>query len=236
MRGWFWRPSYKAVIQPHQILEYSKIMCVSYKWEGENKVHHLKWDRNKNDKTLVEKFAKILESADECIAHNIDKFDDKVFRTRCIFHGVPLHYKFQTFDTLKKARTFFSFPSNKLDELGKFLGVGRKIENESGLWQKVIEDNDRKALDRMVAYCDQDVILLEDVYLKLRPYVSNNHHLAALDGGEKSDCPTCGDYNVYLHRDKVTKSGTIRRVMKCNGCKCSFEVSNRVFLDSLKIK
>ena len=203
---------------------------------SDSKVHHLKWDRNKNDKTLVEKFAKILESADECIAHNIDKFDDKVFRTRCIFHGVPLHYKFQTFDTLKKARTFFSFPSNKLDELGKFLGVGRKIENEKGLWQKVIENNDRKALDRMVAYCDQDVILLEDVYLKLRPYVSNNHHLAALDGGEKSDCPTCGDDNVYLHRDKVTKSGTIRRVMKCNGCQCSFEVSNRVFLDSLKIK
>jgi len=75
--GIFWRSGYNLTIQPDDIIKERAIICVSWKWEGKDEVHNLTWDKNQCDKKLLKDFVKILNQADEIVAHNGDRFDIK---------------------------------------------------------------------------------------------------------------------------------------------------------------
>lgn len=152
------------------ILRERAIICVCYKWEGDSMVHSIEWKKG-DDKELVKRFAKIIDSADEIVTQNGDAFDVKWLRTRCIHHNVPLSPKFNSLDTLKMARAGFKFNSNKLDYMGKFLGAGGKIKTDFDLWKDITLDNCPNAMKEMVDYCKMDVVRLEQVYQRLQGYV-----------------------------------------------------------------
>jgi len=171
-----WRTGYKINIPYENIIQDWKIICISYKWEGEDKVHTLKWDKNLCDKKLLEDFIEVANKADEIIAHNGDRFDIKKIRTRCIYHRIPMFPKYRSLDTLKKAKWNFSFNSNRLDYIAKFLGVGAKLDHEGfDMWVKCLS-GDEKALEDMIKYCEMDIIVLEDVFLTMQNYITNNTH------------------------------------------------------------
>lgn len=228
--GWFWRPGFKLRIGADQVIKESKIICISWKWQNEDKVHHLKWDKDQDDKKLLEKFVQVIGDADEIVAHNGDKYDMKEFRTRCIKHGVLIFPKYRTLDTLKKARQYFNFPSNRLDEIGRFLECGRKVETRKGLWQDVCLNNDRKALTEMVEYCDGDVLLLEEIFYAFTPYIDHNTNFAVKLGKDKWACPDCASESVSLSHTDTTPMGYIKRHMKCHDCRKFFHISNRTYL------
>lgn len=230
-----WRPG-KQYVRPEQICSEKKIICISFKWQGEDKVHTLKWDSKQNDKKLVRDFVKILGDADEIIAHNGDRFDMKELRTRAILNGVLMFPKYRTLDTLKKSRKYFNFTSNKLDLLGNYFNVGRKLDHEGfELWRKVCEGTkteQKKYLAKMVDYCEQDVILLEDVFSVMTPYIDHNTNFAVLKGGKKWQCPECSGKDVKLSHTDTTPMGYIKRFMKCK-CKKTYHISNRTYMDYL---
>jgi len=230
-----WRQG-KQYIRPEQIVTEKKIICISYKWQGDEKVHSLKWDSRHNDKKLVKDFIKVLGQADEIIAHNGDRFDIKELRTRAILNGVLMFPKYRTLDTLKKARKYFNFTSNKLDLLGNYFNVGRKLDHEGfKLWEKTVEGTkaeQKEYLSKMVSYCEQDVILLEDVFSVLTPYIDHNTNLAVLKGGKKWHCPECASKEVKLSHTDTTPMGYIKRFMSCK-CKKTYHISNRSYTDFL---
>lgn len=231
-----WRTGWKLNIPTDNIIEDWKIICISYKWEHESKVKNLTWDKNQCDKKMLTDFIKIMNKADECIAHNGDRFDIKKIRTRCIFHRIPMFPKYRTLDTLKKARSGFNFNSNRLDYIAKFLGVGAKLEHEGfDMWVKCLQ-GDKQALKDMVKYCDMDIIVLEDVYLTLQNYILNNTHTGVHDGRLKASCPSCGSEDVSLLKNAITAKGTIKRVMECNCCGYNYEISNSAWRNLLEIK
>ena len=213
-----WRTGYKLNIPTENIIQDWKIICISYKWEHENKVRNLTWDKNQCDKKMLQKFVKLMNQADECIAHNGDRFDIKKVRTRCIYHRIPMFPKYRTLDTLKKARGNFNFNSNRLDYIARFLGVGAKLEHEGfDMWVKCVQ-GDKKALKEMVKYCDMDIIVLEDVFHALQSYIKPNTHVGVHNGNLKHSCPTCGSEDTELLKNDVTEKGTISRVVQCGSC------------------
>jgi uncharacterized protein YprB with RNaseH-like and TPR domain len=164
-----WRIGRDVSLSHDDILQERAIICICYKWSDEDVVHSLEWNKG-NDKELMKKFSKIIDSADEVIGQNSDAYDIKWIRTRAIFHNIPISPKFNSIDTLKMARQGFKFNSNKLDYMGKFLGVGGKIETTYSLWKDILLSNCPKAMKQMVDYCKIDVVRLEEVYNKLKPY------------------------------------------------------------------
>ena len=66
----------------------------------------------------------------------------------------------------------------------------------------------------MVNYCEGDVLLLEKVYNKIKPYSKPTIHLT----GIKSDCPECGSDEVHLKGFYYTALGTKKQRCKCNVC------------------
>jgi len=101
-----WGVGRKISIDYSNIIKERAIICVCWKWEGSSKVYSLEWDKG-DDKKLLEDFIKVLNNADESIAHNGDRFDIKWLRTRCVFHQIEMPPKIKTLDTLKKARGAF---------------------------------------------------------------------------------------------------------------------------------
>lgn len=164
-----WRIGHNIDLSPDNIIQERAIICACYKWEGEDKVYSLKWNRG-DDKELLEKFSKVIDSADEVITQNGDAFDIKWLRTRCIYHGIPVSPKFNSIDTLKMARSGFKFNSNKLDYMGQYLSLGKKIKTEYNLWKEIMLNNNNDSMRKMVDYCKQDVNLLESVYQKLQAF------------------------------------------------------------------
>lgn len=191
---------YNDFIAPESIVTERHIISVCYKWLGEKKVHSISLlDDPKrfakdihDDCYVVEKFREVLAEADVVVGHNSDKFDNPYTRTRILFHGLSPLPPITSIDTYKVAKSVFMFNSCKLDYIGKYLKVGQKKHTTSGLWMRVF-NGDKKAIREMVEYNKQDVLLLERVFLKLRPYMSN-HINRELFG--KTGCPRCGSNKV----------------------------------------
>lgn len=240
--GYFKAPvwgAFQQFVKPEMLEGDKKIICISYKWQYEDKVHTLTWNEDLNDKDMIRKFIKVLGEADEVCGHNADRFDMKTIRARAIKHGLLMYPKYRSVDTLKKARKYFRFASNKLDFLGQTFEVGKKLEHAGfDLWRRCQEGATKKirkeALAEMVAYCEQDVILLEDVYNVMMPYIDHNTNFAVLKHGYagKWRCPECGSDEVQLSHTDTTPMGYIKRHMRCK-CKKTYHISNKSYAQYL---
>jgi len=213
--GWFWRAGYKLNISPENIIKERAIICVSYKWLGENEVYTLVWDKEQCDKFLIEQFIEVMNEADLLVAHNGDRFDLKWIKTRSLKHGITnMLIDYKSLDTLKLAKKKFNFNSNRLDYIAKYLGFEGKIKTTISLWTDIVFKKDQKALNQMVEYCEEDVRQLEKVYEKLVGWEKPKFHAGVLEGKERFSSPINGGYNLKKIKETVTTAGTIKHIMK----------------------
>lgn len=215
-------------LQHDNILEDFQIICAAWKWENKDNMYSARWKvspEGLSDLPVCIKLADAISRADEIVYHNGDKFDFKKLHARLVYHDLdPLPYPIRI-DTLKQAKKHFKFSSNRLDYLGKFLGIDRKIPMSYGLWLKCIK-GDKAALKRMVDYCKQDVYLLEEVFYRLEPYID-----VPTSYDSSKSCPKCSSSNLQKRGFHRTKVGKYQR-FQCNDC--GAWCSNRVRLNSKK--
>lgn len=216
----------KISIGYENILKERSIICVSYKWAHEDTVHTYTWNKG-NDKQLLANFLKVLDTADEIIGHNSDNFDIKWLRTRCLYHGLPMFPKYQSVDTLKIARQYFRFNSNRLDYIAQYLDVGSKTDTGGlKLWKAVV-DGDIAALAQMVSYCENDVLILEEVFNKFNPYINSKTHVGVIKGFGKDTCPECGSNHTQSRGYSVSAAGSKKQRKQCQDCGKYFTLTVR---------
>ena len=128
----------------------------------------------------------------------------------------PSPYK--SIDTLKMARRSFKFDSNKLDQLGRYLGLGRKVQTGGmDLWFYCMAGK-MSAWKLMVKYCKQDVVLLEEVYLKLRPWDKSHPNLNKYTQTEHT-CPACSSTDLQRRGfDSTVGNVNCYQRWQCNSC------------------
>lgn len=198
------------------------MLSFAYKWAGESKVHtHALPDfplygRDKeNDRELIKKLWDVHDQADILVAHNGDRFDTKKTNVRFAVHELKPPSPFVSIDTLKWAKSQFKFDSNRLDAIGRVLGVGRKLPHTGAdLWRRCIE-GDLEAWRIMRRYNAQDVRLLERVYEKLLPWAKTHPNLNAYSGGK--GCPKCQSMKIQRRGVEVAKSRKYQR-LQCQNC------------------
>ncbi len=198
------------------------IISFAYKWnEGSVNVLALphfelyKTDPT-DDKELVKKLWELFDEADIIVAHNGDAFDIKKANARFLFHGLPPPQPYKTIDTLKVARKYFKLNSNKLDDLGKYLKVGRKLEHTGfSLWEGCL-NGDEKSWRLMCLYNKRDVDLLYKVYDKLKGWMAN-HPNVNIYNDELNKCPVCGSHKLQKRGFGYTKLGRYQRY-QCTEC------------------
>jgi DNA polymerase elongation subunit (family B) len=190
------------------------IICGAWKWLSDNTIYSTRCADIGDDRKCVSALRHAVNEADIIVHHNGDKFDIKKLNARVIYHNLPPMKKPAMVDTLKAARKEFAFTSNRLDYIGKHLLDEGKIET-SNLWNRVM-DRDPGSIDEMVKYNKQDVLLLEKVYLKLRPHMSVHPNMALFADLDRDSCPRCSG-RLYKDGWKYTHGGRYQQY-ECADC------------------
>ena len=88
----------------------------------------------------------------------------------------------------------------------------------------------------MIDYCENDVMILECVFNKLRKIVKPKTHYGALWGDGKYSCPECGTCHVGLSKRYATSTGVMRFNMKCRKCETMYTISGKQYQELLNYK
>lgn len=198
------------------------MFCFSYRWLGEKKIHTFSLHdfgynpEKPDDWPLIEKLWYFFNEADILVGHNIDAFDVKKANTRFLVHGLHRPSPYDTFDTKKVAKSVAGFESNRLDDLARQMGVERKLQTGGQhLWELCRDTNEDAPWRLMERYNAQDVVVAEQVYLKLRGWAKNHPNLTHMTRNEH--CPVCMGYD--LKRDGYRfRAGMKYQRFACNGC------------------
>jgi DNA polymerase elongation subunit (family B) len=208
------------------VIEFIKetyLLCYSYKWLGDKNVvvralpdYKGYKPSSDNDKQLVTSLWELFNEADIIIAHNGDCFDIKYANGRFLQHGLTPPTTYKTIDTLKTARRRFKMNSNKLDDLGRKLSLGQKLEhNGFAIWKGCMA-GDPKSWSIMKRYNKQDVVLLEQLYNELLPWIPNHPNLNVLHG-ETDKCAVCGHNKLWKIGQHFTGAQLHQR-LRCKSC------------------
>lgn len=168
-----------------------------------------------DDKRIVTNLWNLFNEADIVVAHYGSGFDVPMLNARAIMNGLPPYTSVIQIDTKAIAAKYFKFPSNKLDALASYFGVGKKMDTDFLLWVGCLKGN-QESLDYMQLYNIDDTKILEDVYLKLRPWIKNHPNVSIYNDSEVCQCHACGSTDLRqdgYYYTTVSKYETFR-------CKC----------------
>lgn len=202
------------------------VIAFAWKWLHDSRVTY--FDQSKaedveDDSGLLQKVWDLLDSADIVIAHNGQKFDFKKLNARFITLGWNPPSPYRVIDTLVEVKRVAAFTSNKLAFLTDALCTAKKSSHVKFpgflLWKECLLGNP-KAWAEMKKYNKQDVLSLEELYLRLRPWMVTHPNVMAyeLSGDDAlTGCTRCGGYALVRQGYRVTQTGRYRR-WRCTGC------------------
>ena len=211
--GGFWGPKWEQRIL--YVTKYSQVLSFAWKWLGQKTVQCLSMRDQQSDKKLVVQLRDICDEADVIVWHNGDAFDGKKLNARLTHHEKKPAKIWSSVDTKKIAKRHFGFISNSLDDLGHYLGLGRKMKHQGiELWLGCMA-GEAECWRTMIEYNKQDVVLLEKVYLRLLPWIQNHPNMAKFFEG--FGCPNCGSDEVMKRGIRANRAG-LRQQYLCRKC------------------
>ncbi len=206
-------------VSQKQVVHEGYLLTYSAKWLGEDTIVSNRIYEPRNDEVLVRELAELMDSADLVIAHNAQKFDIPLIKTRMVALGMTPPAPSKIVDTLRIAKAEFRFPSNSLDSIAAYLGLPRKMSHSGfELWTRCMAMEDA-AFDEMLEYNVQDVVVLEEVYMKLRHWSKTHPNVALYEPVGCLKCVCCGSENLTeIKGKKYHTNSSIYEMLKCNDC------------------
>lgn len=207
-----------------KIIKEGQILCFAYKWLGDKKVRVIGQDDFQdykpgvlNDKSVVKALWELFDEADVVVAHNGNSYDQKYTQARMMVHNMKPPSPYQQIDTKLVAKRYGRFSSNKLDDLGKSLSLGQKLDAGGfSTWEGCMAGV-KKDWNTMKKYNKQDVALLEQLYLHLRPWITN-HPASNVIGGKPASCKNCGATKIYAGMKYRATNTNLYQYFRCMGC------------------
>lgn len=215
---------WQQTVSLNQLMESSRVMCWAAKWLDE-KVILFDSEHRSTHKAMLKGIHSLLSQADTVIHYNGTKFDIPTLNKEFILHGMDQPAPYRQMDLLQVARRQFKFASNRLDYVAQALGVGRKTRHEGHeLWVKCM-NNDPQAWKRMERYNKNDVVIMEKVYYKLRPWMKGHTNWGLHTGCE--GCPRCGYAQTVKQGYAYTSAGKYQQY-QCKQCQGWFRGSKNL--------
>jgi len=194
-----------------------RVVCFGYKWQGQKEAHVVTMTKSElkhfDDKPLLEKISKLYIEAELTVAHYGSVFDRRFLQGRLLINNLPPWPMTKMRDTCMIFRSVANFSSNRLKYLCKILKLGnQKLDNNwPDAWFEVMRGN-MKALKEMAIYCRGDVMALEDLYNRVRPF--DNAHTRMYNKGR---CRVCGSDKLQYRGFAYMGEQKYRRY-QCTSC------------------
>lgn len=200
----------------NQLHSPTNVIAFAAKWYGDKKTLFYSDFHNGHAK-MIEEAHRLLSEADVVIHYNGTSFDIPHLNREFLLAGFSPPEPFKQVDLLRVARKQFRFISNKLDHVSQQVGLKGKVAHEGhGLWVKCMA-GDARAWEKMKEYNIFDVVLTEQLYGKLLPWINGHPNAVLYEADIRPACERCGSGNL-------TKQGLVRTQVsvfqqwKCLGC------------------
>jgi hypothetical protein len=81
-----------------------------------------------------------------------------------------------------------------------------------------------KAMAEMIKYCKMDVLILQEYFERIKPYIKSKTHY-----GNRGECPECGGDNIVISNRRKSAAGIVKLQLKCTDCGKFQTMSEKVF-------
>jgi len=206
------------------VKEHWYILSYAARWRGEKQIIYRGLNMysgykggDSTEKKLLADLHALLSEADIVVAHNGADFDVRKINARLIAHGFKPPTPYKVVDTKRDLTRVASFASNRLNWLSKQLGIGQKTmdHHDWAMWDGCM-NGDPKAWREMEKYNRHDVVLLEELYEILSPWIRQpNANLWA----EEAVCPNpaCGSKDL-IRRGLARRKTRMYHRFQCKEC------------------
>lgn len=206
---------FKVTVSLNQLRDPGGVISFAAKWAGEKRVMFFS-DFHNGHEEMVNAAWELLDQADAVVHYNGTSFDMPHLRREFLLAELPPPSPWKDIDLLRAVRSKFRFISSKLDNVSSELGIGSKVKHEGhSLWTACVA-GDAKAWGRMRRYNKHDVVLTDQLYERLLPWLPG-HPNVGLYSGKPGCCPRCGSESVQRRGSAYTPLGTYAQV-RCNDC------------------
>ena len=213
--GYHWG-LFKQNIALNQIVQTGKTASWAAKWHGKKKVMYAGLDTH-SEGDMIAEIWDLLDETDVVCHYNGTRFDMPTLNKEFLKFDMPPPSPYQQIDLLQTAKKQFRLASNKLDFVSKYLGLDGKVQHKGmDLWTGCMNNNpaDWRMMQR---YNKQDVVLLEQVYNKLLPWIKSHPNPALFNDKTEMQCPKCGSTHLQKRGTYYTKVQKYQRY-QCMSC------------------
>lgn len=216
------------------------ILCAVAKWVGEKRIYKWRLDDTPgfgstpgswfNDAEICKSIKLLVEQADAVIAYygGYGRFDIPYINTRLIAASLEPLPPVTVIDPHKAAKSKLKLARNSLDAVSTLFQTNtRKGFVPWEHWLKA-QYGERKSMKILLDYCVKDVQTLEELYVKIRPLITDHPHVtASVEGNDpRTQCTTCGSYDSQSRGTRRTRQYQIFRRC-CSNCGSFFESSRK---------
>lgn len=201
-----------------QIIRPGGVMMFAAKRYGDKKIEaHCEWD---DYTAMVTRAWEIYDAADYIVSYNGAHFDTKHLQAAWVQAELPPPSPWREIDLLRTVRKL-QLPSRKLQYVCSTLGLDHKTDPGGfETWVQILRgegEEQAKARNRMVKYCKNDVKITEQLFDRLRPWITGmNLPLYGEDSTEMA-CTRCSGTNLTRRGYAYTTTYRYQRY-RCNGC------------------
>ncbi|HKI62867.1 MAG TPA: ribonuclease H-like domain-containing protein [Mariprofundaceae bacterium] len=191
-------------------------MSWAAKWLDKKSIQFMGLNKHSKE-DMIEGIYDLVDAADVVVHYNGTKFDMPTLNQEFALLGLSKPSPYKQVDLLRTVRKQFRLPSNKLSYVSMYLGLGDKTQHKGmGLWRECMA-GDPRAWKTMETYNKQDVVLLEKMYNKLKPWIDGHPNVALYDGDETVRCPRCG--GTHLQKRGYAYTPTMKyQQYHCQDC------------------
>lgn len=173
-------------------------------------------DLIKAEKRMLKDACEIMLDADVWLGHYACYFDIPFLNTRLLYHNLPvLPANFALIDTWKISRNRLKLRNNRLATISDFL---KTLDEKNAIlpeqWLRALGGH-RASMNYIVEHNRRDVLVLEEVYMRLRPLVLDHPNRGLVDG--RGGCSVCGSEKLQKRGFHITRTRKYQRY-QCQKC------------------
>jgi hypothetical protein len=208
--------TWKQNISMDKIVAKGHVLCWAAKWYGEDTVHFRSTDGKKlSTKLMLKDMHNLLSEADAVVHYNGKSFDIPTLNKEFVVAGMTPPAPYKQIDLLEVVRDRFRFPINKLDYVVQALGIGKKVRHAGfQMWIDCMA-GDEAAWEMMEEYNRGDVVVLEKLYDRLKPWIRNHPNMGMFTDGKV--CTNCGEKHLQKRGTHPVRESVYQRYV-CMAC------------------
>lgn len=211
--------------------DFGTTLVTGYKWLGEKKVYTpciSDYTTFKNDPTddygLIRDFIDVFNQADMTVTYFGTGFDKKWFQAKVMEHDLGVLPNTPMADLFYTVKANMALSRKSLQNVGYYLNLAtEKTPVEGKIWRRASAGH-APSIKYIKDHCHADVQVLEELYLRLRPWIRQHPRLVS-----NEHCFNCGSEHLQNRGRAMTVYTGPRRRLQCQDCGAWKTVAEKKF-------